>query len=149
MTRRLLWMCLALPLAAADPAGFHHWTASQLKHLEQGMAGKKLASEALDKGSNYSMQVSHREAPGEAEQHDGMHDIFIVESGEATLVIGGMIESARVSAPGEIRGSRIRDGQKKTLAAGDMAFIPAKTPHQLLLDDGKQFTYAVVKVAAK
>lgn len=148
---RTWWIaiCVTLPLAAADPAGFHHWTAGQLKQMEQGMSGKKLASEALMKAGNHAMQVSHREAPGEAEQHDTMNDIFFVESGEATLVVGGMIESARVTAPNEIRGTRIRDGQKKTLGAGDLVYIPSKTPHQLLLEEGKQFTYAVVKVAAQ
>ena len=40
----------------------------------------------------------------------------------------------------------IKGGTEKKLAAGDVATIPAKVPHQVKLDAGKAFTYFVVKV---
>jgi quercetin dioxygenase-like cupin family protein len=35
------------------------------------------------------------------------------------------------------------------LSTGDIVHIPAGTPHQLLLDKGKPFTYFVVKVTGQ
>ena len=89
---------------------------------------------------------AHREGPGEAELHETQADIFIVQSGEATLKVGGTVVSPKTTAPNEIRGPSISGGEEKKLGAGDVVHIPAKIPHQLLLDAGKQFTYAVVKV---
>ena len=149
MKHLAIGMILLLPLYAAHPAGFAHVTGSQLKTMEKGMAGKKLASNPLGNYGNHTMQLSHREASGEAELHETMNDIFVVESGEATLVVGGTVASAKTTAPNEVRGPSIQGGEKKKLGAGDIVHIPAKTPHQLLVDSGKQFTYAVIKVAAQ
>ena len=40
----------------------------------------------------------------------------------------------------------IRDGLQKKLAPGDVVTIPVKTPHQLMIEPGKEFTYLTVKV---
>jgi mannose-6-phosphate isomerase-like protein (cupin superfamily) len=90
--------------------------------------------------------VAHREGDGEAEVHQGQADVFVVQDGEATLVIGGEVEGGRTTAPGEIRAPSIKGGSKKPLAAGDVVHIPAKVAHQLLIAPGRKFTYFVVKV---
>ena len=41
---------------------------------------------------------------------------------------------------------RSRAASATKLAAGDAVHIPANTPHQLLVENGKQFTYFVIKV---
>jgi mannose-6-phosphate isomerase-like protein (cupin superfamily) len=138
-------------LLAADPPGFVHWRAADLKGLEQKLMGKldpklKAASEPLAKFSNHSFALAHREASGEAELHETQADVFIVQSGEANLVVGGKVAGARTTAPGEVRGPSIEGGRQMKLAAGDVVHIPAKVPHQLLVEAGKQFTYFVVKV---
>ncbi|MGH9667686.1 MAG: AraC family ligand binding domain-containing protein, partial [Bryobacteraceae bacterium] len=69
-----------------------------------------------------------------------------VESGEATLVVGGEVVDPKTEGPGEIRGPSIRNGTKFHLSAGDVIHIPPKTPHQFFLAPGKQITYFVVKV---
>lgn len=138
-------------LLAADPPGFVHFRAADLKGLEQKLAGKidpklKAASESLGKFSNHSFALAHREASGEAELHEMQTDIFVVESGEAKLVVGGKVAGARTTAPGEVRGPSIEGGRGMKVATGDIIHIPAKVPHQLLVEPGKQFTYFVVKV---
>ena len=55
----------------------------------------------------------------------------------------------RTTQPHEVRGPSIRGGEKKLLAAGDVVHIPAKIPHQMLLESGKQITYFVVKINAE
>jgi quercetin dioxygenase-like cupin family protein len=50
---------------------------------------------------------------------------------------------------GEIRGSSIAGGERHNLGVGDIVHIPAGTPHQLLVENGKPFTYFVIKVSAQ
>jgi mannose-6-phosphate isomerase-like protein (cupin superfamily) len=145
----LLFAGFALP--AGDPPGFTLWKADELKGFGKALAPKmdaqKLASQQLTKFGNYLFMVAHREASGEAEFHATQADIFVVQSGEATLVYGGEVVNGKTTAPNEIRGPSIKNGIEKKLATGDIVTIPAKTPHQLKLAPGKEFTYFIVKIA--
>jgi mannose-6-phosphate isomerase-like protein (cupin superfamily) len=73
----------------------------------------------------------------------------VVESGEATLVVGGTVVDPKTTAPHEIRGPSIRGGDRVALAAGDVVHIPIKMAHQMLVESGKQITYFVVKIDAR
>lgn len=132
----------------ADLPGFAHWKSADLKGYEKKLSPKvdksKIASESLGKFGTHTTQISHREASGVAEVHDKVADLFVVQSGEATLVVGGEVEGLKTQGD-EGRGTGIKGGQKVKLTAGDIVHIPAKAPHQLLLDSGKQFTYFVLK----
>lgn len=140
---------LASP-AGSDPEGFALWTASQLrgyeKQLKPKLSPQKFAAEQLGKFGNHSFMVAHREGNGEAELHETQADVFFVQSGQATLIVGGQVVDGKTTAPNEIRGPSIQGGEKRQLRAGDMAHIAAKTPHQVMVDAGKQITYVVVKV---
>ena len=144
----LLLAGFALP--AGDPPGFYLWKSAELKGFGKSLAPKmnekKLASQSLASYGNYTFNVAHREATGEAEYHATQADVFIVQSGEATLVVGGELIDGKTSAPNEMRAAAIKGGTEKKLAAGDVATIPAKTAHQLKLEAGKEFTYFYVKV---
>jgi mannose-6-phosphate isomerase-like protein (cupin superfamily) len=74
---------------------------------------------------------------------------MVIESGEATLVVGGTMVNPKTTAPHEIRGPSIKGGEKKLLAAGDVVRIPVKVPHQMLVESGKQVTYFVLKIEAR
>jgi mannose-6-phosphate isomerase-like protein (cupin superfamily) len=145
--------CLALAqaLVAAGPEGFAVWRPSDIKALEQNqlknMDANKLSSQKLGDYGNHSATVFHREANGEAEVHEKMVDVFVVETGEATLVVGGKVVGGRTTGPGEIRGKSIEGGVNNRIAPGDIVHIPANTPHQVLTDGSKPFTYFVLKVA--
>ncbi len=151
--RCFLVFLAALPLMAAEPAGFVHWKAAELKgygaKLAPKMDAKKVASQTLGNFGNHLFMVAHREGSGEAEMHDTQHDIFVVQEGQATLLIGGQVVDPKTTAPGETRGPSIRGGEKVRLAPGDMVHIPAKVAHQLLLDPGAKFTYGIVKIDVK
>jgi len=145
-----LMMALTLPAMAAGNAGIVHYKASELKGYEKKLApkinDKKVATEQLGKWGNHLMMVAHRQASGEAEVHKKQVDVFIVETGEATLVIGGTVVDGKETAPGEIRGASIKGGERMKVGPGDVVHIPANTPHQTLVDPGKQVTYAVLKI---
>lgn len=145
-----LVFCGLTPLMAGGPEGIAHWTSAQLKGYEKKLAQKlneqKAALEELGTFGNHSFLIAHREGSGQAEWHEKQADVFFVQTGEATLVVGGKVENGKTTAPGEIRGASIQGGERKKLGPGDIVHIPAKTAHQVLLDGGKQLTYAVVKI---
>jgi len=138
---------------ASDPQGFELWTAAQLGALQSKLAAsvnaQKFANQGLGTFGNHSFMVAHREGTGAAELHETQNDVFFVQSGQATLVVGGTLVEPNTVAPHEIRGPSISGGTQKALGAGDVVHIPAGIPHQLLVDPGKQFTYFVVKIDAQ
>src|SRR3954451_13034128 len=110
---------------AADPAGFKVWKAGDLKSFEKSLAPKmdaanKVATQQLGSYSNHSAMVAHREADGQAELHEKNNDLFVVQTGEATLVIGGKMPGAKTTAPGEMRSATIEGGSKQKLGPGDI-----------------------------
>src|SRR5579864_6864805 len=122
-------------LLAADPAGFVIWP-----------KGVPPADAKAGKFANHGLSVSHRDKNGIPELHEKQTDIFVIQSGEAALVVGGEVVGRKVSGPGEVRGTSIKDGVRKHVSAGDVVHIPAGVPHQFFLEPGKQITYFVVKV---
>ena len=151
--KKLLPLLILVPMFGADPSGFVIWKASDLKAKDKELAGKmsdkKIASETLASYGTHLTMLAHREGDGEVEVHDKMADVFYVISGEASLIVGGTVVGGHPTTPGEIRGTSITGGEKKTLAAGDAVHIPAKVPHQMLVANGKKVTYFVVKAEEK
>jgi mannose-6-phosphate isomerase-like protein (cupin superfamily) len=143
-------MSAVVPLMAAEPTGVVVWSGSELKGYGKKLAPKmnegKVATERLATFPAHFAMVAHREGDGQAELHEKQADLFVVESGEATLVYGGEVVSPKTTEPHEVRGPSIKGGEKKALAVGDVVHIPARIPHQLLVPAGKEFTYFVVKV---
>jgi mannose-6-phosphate isomerase-like protein (cupin superfamily) len=152
------FMCvfaLALvPTAAQDtaPEGFQLWSAASLMQIEQELAAEAsgnanhLAAKHLADYPNDNFTLARRQADGVVEWHENQVDVFFVQSGTATLILGGTMIGEQITEPHEKRGARIEGGVRRTLSAGDIVRIPAKTPHQILLEGSKGFTYFVVKV---
>jgi mannose-6-phosphate isomerase-like protein (cupin superfamily) len=146
----VLSICLMCSFLLAAPEGFRHWSASELKAYEQKLAAQmgaqQAATEQLGQFGRHSMLMAHRQASGEAEVHESVADVFIVQTGEGVLVVGGVLVEGRTLSPGELRGKAIEGGEKRRLEAGDVAQIPAGVPHQMLVEPGRQVTYLVVKI---
>jgi mannose-6-phosphate isomerase-like protein (cupin superfamily) len=151
----LLLMAIPLPAVKSDepvPAGFEHWALASTQGL-----GRELAAEAasdphhfavkqLSDYPNDSFLFVRREADGPPEWHETQVDVFFVQSGSATLVVGGTLLNGETVAPHEKRNGTIQGGTRQKLTAGDVVRIPARVPHQLLLDGAHEFTYFVVKI---
>ena len=96
--------------------------------------GNGSASETLKEYPQHSAMLSFRSRSGEVEVHEQFADLFVVLSGAAILVTGGRVAGARIVAPGETRGASIDGGTEQSLRPGDVAHVPAGTPHQMLLN---------------
>ncbi len=148
--KKLFPMFLPVFMAiAAVPSGYEHWTAQLLRTHAEGLRQDMkngLASETLGHWGNHLLLKTHRESSGQAEWHEKQADLIVVQSGQATLVIGGRIVNAKTSAPNEIRGTSIEGGESQALKAGDIVHVPIKTPHQVLVEAGQTLDYVVLKV---
>ena len=65
--------------------------------------------------------------------------------GSATFVTGGVPVDTAATAPDELRGSSIRNGQTQQISKGDVIVVPNGVPHQFL-EVTNPFLYYVVKV---
>jgi mannose-6-phosphate isomerase-like protein (cupin superfamily) len=148
-------LVLALFMATAQetaPEGFQLWSATSLRQIEQELTTEAsgnpnhLATKRLVDYPNDLFMLARRQADGVVEWHENQADIFLVQSGTATLVVGGNMVGGETTEPHEKRGGRIEGGIRRTLSTGDVVRIPAKTPHQILLEGSKGFTYFVIKV---
>jgi mannose-6-phosphate isomerase-like protein (cupin superfamily) len=143
----------ATALAAADPEGFAVWKGTVVINSREELSRKideqKFAWQGLGTYGNHLIGISHREGDGSAELHETQTDIMIVDSGNATLIVGGTIVAPKTVKPHEVRGPSIEGGEKKELSPGDIVHIPANIPHQLKIADGTKFTYLVIKVDNK
>jgi len=95
---------------------------------------------------NDSALLVHREGDGPPELHETQVDIFFVQSGSATLLIGGNLINGETVGPHEKRNGTIQGGIRRKLSAGDIVRIPPQVPHQVLLEGSHELNYVVLKV---
>ena len=157
MKKLLLLPLFVFPFATMQSqvqsnAAFQMWPGAELQKMEKTLAAdaaanaNRTATIQIADYPNDLLMIAHREADGQAELHETQVDVFVIQSGSATLLVGGVLQGAKTTAPHEQRGGTIVNGAKVKLGQGDLVRIPANTPHQLLLDGSKEFTYLVVKV---
>ncbi len=156
---RKLWLLtlISIPLLAVRseeprPQGFEHWTPAALQRATQALAADAatdphhFAVKQISDYPNEAFLLVRREADGQVEWHETQVDVFFVQSGSATLVVGGTYLNGETVAPHEKRNGTIEGGSRQKLSAGDVVRIPARVPHQLVLDGAHEFTYFVIKV---
>jgi mannose-6-phosphate isomerase-like protein (cupin superfamily) len=137
LSRSIVVLTLAASTAlAADPPGYVVWP----KGLPPEGSPQKIQFEG------HSWALAHREKSGVVESHGTRTIVMIVQSGEATLVVGSDVIGAQNTSPTELRGTSIRNGIERKVSAGDVINMPAGLPHQFLLEPGKQITYIDVVV---
>lgn len=150
----LCLLCIpALVVAQATAVeGFEHWTTTSIAAADQTLAATAasdphhFSAKQLAGYPNEYFLLAHRVADGVPEWHETEVDIFFVQSGTASLLLGGALVGADNSAPHEKRNGTIQGGVRHKLSAGDIVRIPARVPHQVLLDGAKDFSYLVIKV---
>jgi mannose-6-phosphate isomerase-like protein (cupin superfamily) len=146
----LVMVMAATLLRASDPDGFALWKGDAVNRSGEELAGhlddQKFGWKPLGTYGNHYLGISRREGDGSAEVHETQVDVWIVQAGEATLIVGGTMVQPKTVKPHEIRGAAIDGGEAKQLKPGDIVHIPVKVPHQLKIAPGKTFTYLVIKV---
>ena len=96
-------------------------------------------------GTNYMVHASRRDAAGQAEVHVKDTDIIYILDGTTTFVTGGTLVDGKTTAPDEIRGTAVTDGDTHRIGKGDVIIVPNGTPHWFKDVQGPVLYY-VVKV---
>ena len=124
-----------------------HVTGQELgDRLKKGMTPGAFYSQImLSKHDGYQIINTIRDKDGQAEIHADWNDNLFVQEGEATFVTGGTAVDAKVTAPGEQRGTSIKGGVTMTMKPGDYFFVPAGTPHQMKVVAGQRIRFIAFK----
>lgn len=133
--------------AAAQAEDEQAISVQELKAMVANLVDGRPASSIIRQGDNHMVLTVRRVAPGEAEVHERMNDLFIVQEGAAQVVVGGSLTGAKNTFPGEWFGGEIAGGHVQKLEAGDILWIPAGMPHRVMPDPVKHVRYLVVKIA--
>ena len=138
---------------AQNLSGFVLWKHADLqakeKVLDQKIGPDHSAREQLFAGSGQPLQdegdalrLIHRVGTGQApEFHAHFIDIWFVQSGKGTLVVGGKMIGGKPNSNGDMVGTGIEGGERHEISAGDVVHIPVNTPHQGLVEPGGELTY--------
>src|SRR5215471_17077621 len=148
---------LLLPLSGVsvdttEPEGFKFWSAASVNQATHDLMEPAasdphhFAVRQFGDFPNEAVLLVHRGADGQAEWHETQVDVIYVQSGSATLLVGGTLINGETVAPHEKRNGSIQGGIREKLGPGDIVRIPSRTPHQILLAGSKEFSYVVVKV---
>jgi len=124
-----------------------HLTGQELEGtMKKGMTPGAFYSQILlFKHDGYQIINTIRDKDGQAEIHADWNDNLFVQEGEATFVTGGTAVDAKVTAPGEQRGTSIKGGTTMTMKPGDYFFVPAGTPHQMKVVAGQRIRFIAFK----
>jgi mannose-6-phosphate isomerase-like protein (cupin superfamily) len=145
---------LAIFLGLSAASAQDHWSAADLDTLTRELTGEAAENNSavrdriIDHGSYFAAMVYREPGPGFSESHSDWADVYFVSSGTATLITGGTIPNGRETAPGELRGSEISGGVRRTITRGDVVHIPAGMPHHVIVEPGNEIAYFILKIEA-
>jgi mannose-6-phosphate isomerase-like protein (cupin superfamily) len=141
----------APPFTSLDKTGAE----TSVRHLSNADLGDTLrkskkpgdfyAEAVISKGTVYKVINTIRDKDGQAEIHADWADHIFVQEGEARFATGGTAVGAAVTAPGEQRGTAIKGGTVAIMKPGDYFFVPAGTPHQMLVPAGGRIKFIAFK----
>ena len=104
------------------------------------------AVEDFIKNDRTQFHMNHKEGTAESEIHDHWAEFQIIRNGEGTMRLGGTVVNAKITEPGETRGTALEGAVGQPLRAGDLLYIPAGTPHHTVVDRTKSQDKLIVKV---
>ena len=104
-----------------------------------------LASAPVPAGPNITALIVHRDRDGEVEVHAKLADELIMREGHARIRVGGSVTGQRQTAPDEFRGGTLSGGTVYDFNPGDVIYIPAGMPHQMLTPTGTTIFYVAFK----
>lgn len=152
--RLAIMALLALPAAQVEVPGFVRWSADDLAERDAALSARvgpdRSARDTLAEYGHptgaHRFRLIHRDADGVPEQHAQIEDVVFIQSGAATLHVGGQMVDPAERDNGESIGTGISGGSRYSAGPGDILRIPADTPHRYLVPDGGTVTYVLVRV---
>lgn len=136
-----------LALAGANALSAGSMDVAPVSYFESRQVSAAFANGAVlvgeEAGRGFMVHASRREVPGQAEIHTLDTDIIYVLEGSATFITGGTVVDGKTTAPNEIRGASITDGETRRISKGDVIVVPNGTPHWFKEVSGTILYYVV------
>jgi mannose-6-phosphate isomerase-like protein (cupin superfamily) len=133
-----------------DLPEFKSWDAALLMSTEKNLKTKMneyySSVEDFIKNDNTQFHMNHKEGTAESEIHDHLAEFQIIRNGEGTMMLGGKVVNAKITGPGETRGTALEGATGQPLRAGDLLYIPAGMPHHTVVERTKSQDKLIVKV---
>ncbi|SEN44918.1 Cupin [Sphingomonas gellani] len=133
MLAPLLVMTAAMPAGAADdPTSFASAAEvrSTITAMEREMKpGQGFAWRPVLRSGDTAVALEIWKKPGRPAVHPDQAEYVTVMAGSGTLISGGRLDEPSTTRPDLIEGRRIVGGTTRALKPGDVALIPAGTPH--------------------
>mgnify|MGYP005657898713 CR=1 FL=1 len=142
----IVFLLLAPVIQAQD-----FWSTADFDALRSELSSRVGSNNAaildrvIDQEGYFAAMVHREPGPGFSEAHAEWADIYFVTSGSAAIMTGGEIVNATEGTPGEIRGSSIEGGVLRRIGQGDVVHIPAGVPHYVIVGEGEEVTYMIIK----
>lgn len=116
------------------------------EQLRQAVAQTKdgLAVSALPTGKATVLMV-RRDRTGDVELHMAHNDVFVAHDGRAIVMIGGTVQGDHEISPGEFKGGKLSGAKAYPMGPGDVIWIPAGLPHQVVVPAHAAFNYLALK----
>ena len=128
-TRAMAGVLMLLPICsiAWGQASDGQKSAAELKaSVSKPTDGR--ATQDIWVGDQYTVLTSLRLVPGEVEVHTKRADVFVVQEGRATILLGGTVEGGHETASNELRGGRIIGGHERTVNPGAVSYTHLTLP---------------------
>jgi hypothetical protein len=132
-------LLIVAPAWAEAPAAV---TAIPHQAVDQALHSKTAGP--LFKQPDLVVQGCYRDKPGVVEIHRTLTNIFYITDGEATLVIGGQSDGAKLTSPGQLHGGILTGATTYHAVKGDVFVIRPGIP-TWFKDVPKSISYYVVQ----
>jgi hypothetical protein len=130
--------------ATTNDDGVRYMSAAQISAALSPMVDG-VATGPVPSGPGATVLAAHRDRSGLVELHEVLADILVDQEGDAEILVGGSVAANHKTAPGEWRGGTIAGGRRISFHPGDVIWIPAGVPHQMMLKPGATITYLAFK----
>lgn len=164
--------CLGLPTGASAqnpfgdvtneprPSEFLHWDAEDFDELVRELEGeirdgsriwgtRFVYTSALPEAPHrrHDISIVHREGYTQPEIHETKWDIYMIVEGSGTVLVGGdrvgWVDDGR---PPEEQRPQLSGAREFLVTEGDMVHVPARSWHQVVLEEGESMTYVLINV---
>ncbi|MEX2583641.1 MAG: hypothetical protein WD766_10220 [Gemmatimonadota bacterium] len=144
---------------APMPEEFIHWDAESFDEIRQALEeeiengyrtwGTRFVFESVLPQAPYrhhDISIVHREGYTQPEIHETKWDLYVILDGSGTLLVGGNREGWVDGRQPEEQRPWLEGATAFEVTVGDVVNVPAKSWHQVVLEEGRKMTYMLINV---
>lgn len=113
--------------------------------LENNAVSPTRKSVQLLAGTPHDVRLDRLDAVNNATIHPNFGELYIVKDGGGTLITGGSLINPNPPVDGSILGTRIEGGERTSVNAGDVVFIPHGVAH-VFSDLKPSISYFIIRL---